>query len=265
VISHKPGEPSAKLTDVSTDAFLGGRITLHQPRSGYRAGVDAVLLAAAIPCAPHETVLDVGAGVGTVGLCLAARVAQARIQLLEPASELAALARTNITQNGLEERVRVIEAGIGATAAALEAQGLRAGSCDHVCANPPFHDVGRGTPAHDPLKAASHAMAANDLEAWARFLARMTCPGGRATLIHKAEALGQILQALEGRFGAIRIQPIHARPGAPAIRVLVSGVKASRAPAQLLSGFVLHGAEGNGFTPQATAILRDGQGLSSIR
>lgn len=69
-----------------------------------------------------------------------------------------------------------------------------------------------------------------------------------------------MLVALDQRFGAIRILPLHPRAGDPAHRVIVEGTKGSRAPLQLLSGFVLH-VEGNGFTPAAEAILKGGAGL----
>lgn len=245
---------------ISDDVFLGGALRLLQPRLGYRAGVDAVLLAAAVAARPGETCLDVGAGVGTAGLCLAQRIGGAHVVLLEREPPLAALAVENAARNGLDGRVRIVTAEVGATAADLSAAGLRPESFDHVLANPPFHTDGEGTPAPAGLKAGAHAMPSGGLDQWARFMARMTRPGGTATLVHKAEALAEVLAAVEGRFGSIKVLPIQARQGEPAIRVLVQGVKGSRAPLTLLSAFVLHG-EGQAFTPAAEAILRHGRGL----
>ena len=92
------------MIEVTEDAFLGGRLTIAQPAKGYRAGIDAVVLAASVPW-PREqatfTVLDVGAGVGTVGLCVARRCLNAQVTLLERERELAAIARANIERNGL--------------------------------------------------------------------------------------------------------------------------------------------------------------------
>ena len=104
-------------------------------------------------------------------------------------------------------------------------------------------------------------MAAEGLEQWARFLARMAAPGGSLTMIHRADALATVLDALDGRFGELRILPLHPRAGEPAHRILVTGRKASRAPLKLLPGLVLHGDEGNGFVPELAAILRDGAAL----
>ena len=94
---------------VTRDAFLGGAIYVLQPKAGYRAGLDAVLLAAACPVGPGfssgvggESVLDCGAGVGTAALCIAARVPSARLTLVEREPELVALARDNISANGFE-------------------------------------------------------------------------------------------------------------------------------------------------------------------
>lgn len=249
--------PAAETT---LDYFLGDRLTVRQPVRGYRAGIDAVLLAAT--ARPGETpVLDIGAGVGTVGLCAAIRCPDIHVTLVERVPELAELARGNIDANGLQGRVRVVEAEIGEALPADAARELKASSFAHVLANPPFHDEGAGTSSLWPLKAVSHAMTSDALELWARFMARMAMPGGRATMIHKAEALPRILAAFENRFGALTILPIYPRGGAPAIRVIVDGIKGSRAPLVLKPGLVLHGA-GNAFLPEIDAILRSGAALN---
>jgi len=244
---------------VTEDDFLGGALRIVQPRTGYRAGIDAVLLAAAAPLEPGRggEVLDCGAGVGTVGLCVARRVPDARVVLLEREPRLAEIAALNIRRNGLGDRVSVIQAEVGAPAVDLDQRGLASGSFDHVLANPPFHVEGHGTPAADPVTAAARAMGPHDLGSWARFMARMTAPGGSATIIHTADTLARLSCALAGRFGALKVLPIHPREGAPAIRVMIQGIKGSRAPLTLLPGFVLHGP-GEAFLPAAEAVLRGG-------
>ncbi|MEW5963225.1 MAG: methyltransferase [Pseudomonadota bacterium] len=247
--------------DVTDDAFLDGQLRILQPRQGYRAGVDAVLLAATVPPVDRPArVLDAGAGVGTVGLSVARRIPAARVVLLEAEAGMAALARENISRNGLGERVTLVEADLLAPPLDLARLGVGADSFDRVLANPPYHTDGRGTPAGDGAKARAHAMAMSDLEHWLRVVARVTASGGTATIIHKAEALGALLAAASRRLGAIKVLPIHPREGQPAHRVIVSGVKGSRAPSRLLAGFTLHGP-GNAFLPRAEAILRRGEWL----
>ena len=243
------------------DAFLGGALHILQPVSGYRAGLDAVMLAAAVSAdGGGARVLDVGAGVGTAGLCVARRVASAHVTLLEREPGLVRLARENVARNGIGDRVGVVEGDVGLSAEAAQALGLEPESCTHVIANPPYHDAGGGTPAPDPLKAGAHAMPGDGLERWARFMARMCVPGGAMTMIHKADALSRLLAAFDGRFGALQILPLQPRERAPAHRIIVQGRKGSRAPLTLLPGFVLHGEDG-AFTPEAEAILRSGAAL----
>lgn len=259
------GEPDqvADTLGLTDDAFLGGQLRILQPSAGYRAGVDAVLLAASVPAgvAPGSRLLDLGAGVGTVGLAAARRIAPLRATLLEAEPGLAALACRNAERNGLADRVDVIVGDVSAPGAALLAGGLAPESFTIVVANPPFHAEGRGTPAAVPGKAAAHAMPEAALDHWIRAMARYVSAGGTATVIHKAPALAELLAAMHNRFGALRILPVHARAGEPAIRVIVRGTKGSRAPLTLLPGFVLHGADG-GFTPAATEILRHGGALA---
>ena len=257
-----PSTAPDTASDTTDDAFLGGKLNLLQPRVGYRAGVDAVLLAAAIPIGDGqaESVLDAGGGVGTVGLSVVRRCPSATAVLLERAPKLVELAEENVRRNNLSERVRVFSGDLTASWSEMAGLGLAIESFDHVAANPPFHLDGRGTPSPDAWKSAAHSMPEGDLDLWGRLMARMAVSGGTATMIHKADALQAVLSALAGRFGALKILPIYPREGQAAIRVIVQGIKGSRAPLTLLPGFTLHG-EGNAFTPAAQAILRDGAGL----
>ncbi|MFM9943251.1 MAG: tRNA1(Val) (adenine(37)-N6)-methyltransferase [Hyphomicrobiaceae bacterium] len=248
------------------DAFIGGALRLLQPAKGYRAGLDAVLLAAAAPIGPADVcdVLDAGSGVGTVGLCVARRCAGTHVTLLEREPALADLARQNAQRNDLADRVTVIEADMARGGAIAQGAGgheaLRPAMFDHLLANPPYRVIGSGT-APMGLKAAAHQLGQGDLERWMAALATLARSDATLTLIHEAAALAEVLAALDGRFGALRILPIHPRVNRAATRILVQGRKASRAPLVLQAGFVLH-QETSGFTPEAEAILRHGAALT---
>lgn len=244
-------------TDLTNDAFLGGAVRALQPRGGYRAGIDAVLLAAAIPAklGSRMRVLDAGAGAGVASLCLAARVPDADIVLVEKDVATADIARRNISRNGLDPRASVVTADVTARAAVLTPLGLAPDSFDHTMANPPFGIEGHGRRPADRQRATAHEMPVGALESWLRFLARVTRPGGTVTLVHRADALGDLLFGISPWFGAVAVQPIHPRAGEPAVRVIVQGVKASRAALRILPALVLHAADG-AFTPAVAALLR---------
>lgn len=249
------------MSAVTDDVFLGGRLAMLQPEKGYRAGLDAVLLAASVAAVPGQRVLDAGSGVGVVGLSIAARLSGVSVTLVERDAGMAGLARRNVARNGLEGRVEVLEADIAAPAGALASLSLGAGSFDHVVANPPYLATGRGRTPADPAKAAAHEMPDGALDIWGRFLVRTVRDGGTATVIHRADALHDVLNALEGRFGALDILPVLPRATADAHRILVRGIKGSRRGLRLLAPMVLHGAAGNAFLPHVEAILRHGAAL----
>jgi tRNA1(Val) A37 N6-methylase TrmN6 len=247
--------------DLTTDAFLGGRLLLRQPRRGYRAGIDPVLLAAACTAGPGASILDCGAGVGTAGLSAITRLGAATAVLVERVDAYAALADANIAANGLGDRASVVLADLTAPLSDTPALATRANSFDHALANPPYQVDTAGTRSAVALKDAANAMPADGLDRWLRFMAAMLMPGGTATLIHRADALDALLAALAGRFGGIRLRPIQPHATAPAHRVLVSAVKGSRAPLTLLPALVLHRADGAGYLPAIEAVLRDGAAL----
>ncbi|HEU4475704.1 MAG TPA: methyltransferase [Methyloceanibacter sp.] len=244
----------------SADDFLGGRLSIVQPRRGHRAGSDAVFLAAAAPARPREHVLDVGAGVGVAGLCLLARVPGAKVTAAEIHADLCALAAANAGRNGFGARFTAIEADVALPGKALSALGLQREGYHHVIANPPFYAEGCTRPAPDRRRAAAHVMRGQGLAAWLRFFAAMAAPGASLTLIHRPESLGELLDLLEGRFGGAMIFPLFPQRQAPASRIIVQARKGSRAPLSLLPGLVLHEADGR-YTAEAEAVLRGGAQL----
>lgn len=238
------------------DAFLGGRLVLRQPARGYRAGADAVMLAAACPAAAGQRVLELGCGAGVALFCLGARVPGLDLTGLERQQELADLARHNAAATGIPARI------VAGDLAAMPAD-LRAETFDHVIANPPFFAA--GTRAPDASRAgARHEDTA--LETWIDAGLRRLAPGGRIALVHRAEALDRILAALAGRAGDVSVLPVAARRGHDAGRVIVLARKGARGPLRLRAPFVLHErpaheCDGEDLTPAAQAVLRHGAAI----
>lgn len=219
------------MSDAATDDFLEGRLSLRQG-SGHRAGHDAVLLAALTPPAMEGLIVDVGAGVGAVGLMAALHAPRARVGLVEIDAETCALAEENIRHNGLAARVSVHRADV-TSAPARRAAGLIDEAAALVLTNPPFHDPARVRVTPDAAKARAHVAAA-PLAEWVRGALALLAPGGVFAMIHRADALYECLAAVGGRLGGVSIQPVHTRAAAPATRILLRGTKGSKAPLTLL-------------------------------
>ncbi len=238
---------------LSRDLFLGGRLRILQPRAGYRAATDPVLLAAAVAARPGEAVLELGCGAGVALLALAARVPGLRLAGVERQADYADLARRNATANGIAATIW------HADLAALP-RDLRAQSFDHVCANPPYHPA-VATPAHDPGRDGA-LREATPLAVWIDAGLRRLRAGGRLTLIQRVERLPDILAALDGRAGSVAVRPLSSRAGRATGRVLLQARKGARGPFRLLAPLVLHAGaaherDGDDFAPAARAILRD--------
>jgi tRNA1(Val) A37 N6-methylase TrmN6 len=228
---------------------------LWQPVSGARVGIDPVFLAAAVPAEPDQQVLDLGCGSGAASLCLAARVPGCQITGLELQRDLARLAGDNAALNGMSDRVSVIAGNL-----LRPPPRLSPGTFDHVMANPPFIEAGRGTAASDPAKAAATMEGEASLADWVRFALVMARDKASISFIHRADRIDALLGQIAGRAGEVVVFPLWPGAGRPASRILVRARKQIRAPAQLAPGLVLHEADGR-FTPEAESILRAGQAL----
>ena len=239
---------------VTEDALLGGRVRLRQPRDGYRAAIDPVLLAAAVPLRAGERVLDLGCGAGAVFLCLLAREPGLAVTAVERDPATAALARANAASNGFGDRAEVVEADV----AALPPD-WRAGGFDQAVSNPPYLPAERADPSPHAGRAAAGVEAGPDLAVWVGRARRCLRHKGRLTMVHRADRLGDLLAALDG-FGEVVVFPLWPRAGQEAKRVIVTARKGVRSPLRLAAGLVLH-AERGGYTEEADAALR-GAGLS---
>lgn len=240
---------------VSDDALLGGRVRLLQPVAGYRVAIDPVFLAAAVPAAAGDSVLDIGCGVGAAALCLAARVAGCRVTGIEAQRELVRVAAENVARNGVADRVMIMAGDIGHPPPRLEP-----GSFAHVMANPPYLDADAARPSPLPAKATATVEGAADLATWVRFALAMARPRGSVTFVHRADRLEQLMAQFVGRAGGIVVLPLWRGAGKPAKRVIVHARKDSGAPTRLLPGLVLHEADGR-YTTAADAVLREGKAI----
>lgn len=259
--------PSAEREQPETtrDAFLGGKVYVHQPRRGrHRAGLDAVYLAAALPEGTRGHVIDLGAGVGTAGFCAAARLRDIRVTLVEIDATVLELAREGLADPAnaqFAERIGLLEADITAKGSLRHAAGLTPSLADHVIMNPPYYEADRFRASPSSARAGAHMLDDRGLEPWAKTATDLVREGGSLTVIFRADGLRELLNVLQGRFGAVDVIPLRPRPDAPATRVLVRAIRASKAPMQLLPGFVLHEGDGSDFTAQSRAVMRDGEGL----
>ncbi len=238
--------------DTTDDTVLGGKLKLSQPRSGHRAGHDAILLAAAAP--KSMMALDLGAGVGTAGLALLARKIVSQVTMVEVDAALSTLSSHNANRNGFADSVRILRGDI------TEDLPLQMDAYDLVIMNPPFNDANMLQASLDSARAKAHTASTATTESWITRAARHCKAGGVLTIIHRPEATLPILKSMDGRFGAIELLPVFPKPESAAIRLIVRAIKGRKTPTQMLPGITLNDKDGK---PSAAAerILRDGASL----
>ena len=228
--------------------LLGGQVRYTQPRTGFRSGIEPVLLAAAVPARPGARVLEGGSGAGAALLCLAWRVPRLEGVGVERDPELAELARGNAATND-RRRVGFVTADMALLP--------ELGRFDHACANPPYHPLG-GTASPDPAREGAKRGEPGLPGLWAVALAARLRPGGTLTLILPALALAVALDALDAAgCGSVIVFPLWPKIGRPAKLILLRGVRGGRAPLRLAPGLILHEEDGR-FTAAAEACLRGG-------
>ena len=243
-----------KDENTTVDDFLGGLIKLRQPKIGYRATSDAVMVAAAVPAKEGETILDVGCASGIVGLCIGARVPNLSITGVEIQPELVELACQNAALNG--QNLTVIEADISKKVPELH--GIQ---FHHVVTNPPFYTE---TPARQSRQVEMAYKQVVPLKKWIDFCLRHLRAKGTFTIIHRAESVPEILSLLNGRLGGIRLIPIWPKQGVNPKRVIIQGIMNSKKTFEIHTGFVMHHHDDTR-TDEAERIMREGVSLWEVQ
>lgn len=241
--------------EVTRDAFLGGRLHLFQPRHGYRAGLDAVMLSACVQAKKDQRVLELGCGAGAAILCLGSRVAGLQLTGIERDPRFAALARRN---GG--DALELVEADLADLPLSL-----RQRQFDHVLANPPYYDRRASVASEHPAREAAHG-AQTPLAKWVKTAAKRLVPKGYLHFIHLTECLPDILAALPHEMGSIEVLPLAARTGRAPDRFILRARKNGRGPFTLHAPLILHCGDhhekdGESYVPAVKSVLRDGAAL----
>jgi len=241
--------------DATESALLGGRVRLLQPEKGYRAGMDAALLAAAVAAKPGDRVFEAGCGAGAVLMQIAARRPGVVLTGLEREAPAADLARRNAALNVVADRVDIRTGDVADGFRALDLPAF-----DWAVSNPPFFDDETALRAPAPGKRAAW-IADDGLAAWTGLLLKSVREGGRILVIHRADRLADLLALLGEKAGSFSILPIQPFADQPAKRVLIQAIRTGRAPLRLLPALILHDRTGAKHTPEAEAILRGEAGV----
>jgi tRNA1(Val) A37 N6-methylase TrmN6 len=248
---------SQKIAGETVDGFHRGKFWLVQPAGkGHRAGLDAMLLAAAVPSGFTGRLADLGAGAGAAGLAVAARCPEAVVTLVEASPAMALYAERSIAlaENGLlASRASVLSADVTLTGEARTTAGLADRSFDFAIMNPPFNAAEDRT-SPDEMRKLAHVMDEDMFERWIRTAAAIVKPRGGLALIARPASLRPMLDALAGRFGRAEIVPIHPRPDAAAIRIVLRAWKGARGALSITPPLVLHETNGNRLGSRADAI-----------
>lgn len=251
----------SSITEIETfglttqDDFLNGRVRATQLKQGFRAGIDTVLLAASVS-KTSINILELGAGTGVASCCVLADLPQAQATLVDCEPSVLALAQKNLIDNGFEQRAQTLMLDVTSKGNIRQAAGLQVNRYTSVIANPPFFTREAGTVSNDISKAQSRHMPKGDLELWVQTAAASATAQGEIIFVHVMEQLPDLLAAFHQRFGGITILPIISRPGEGAKRVLIRGIKGSRARLSMLSPLILHAESGGEYLPRAEAIFR---------
>lgn len=221
---------------------------MRQPKKGYRAGTDPVILAASVPARQGQTVLELGCGVGTAALCLHARVPGLTLVGVEVQADYAALAERNVTTVGAA--MRIVNADLREMPADLRQERF-----DHVIMNPPYFDRAKGDASVDAGKNTAFG-GDTPLSDWLDIGIKRIGPKGHLTLIQKIDRLPEVLAALNGRLGSVIVKPIAPRDRQPANLFLLQAKQEGRAPFHLNAPLIMH--DGDTYSADVEAVLRSG-------
>ena len=236
---------------LTRDTLFNGQVTLFQSTSGYRFSIDPVILANMALPRDCRRICDIGCGCGIMPIILVYRNPEIpAVYGIEIQESLARIARQNVLQNRMTDRIRIIHGDVNA----MRTDEVD-GPVDLVIANPPHHgkEAGRINPASEKALARHEiTMDINSLVAAAR---RILTPKGRFRVIYPANRIADLLPAMRNK--AIEpktIRFVHSLPGSRAMRVIVEGTANGRPGAEVTEPLYIMDEKG-AYTPETGAMF----------
>ncbi len=240
------------LGDLTRDEVLRGRLRLLQPRVGYRFSLDPLLLFDFIGEPPFGNLIDLGAGVGVVGLLLGNRDPAAHVTLVELQPRLAQLCRDNAAGNGMGHRVTVVE---GDLLSRPVRQQLLGASFDLCASCPPYYRIGTGGVNPDGEEAVARHELRLPLPDLVQAARRLVGFRGRVALVYPSPRLPEMLPPLVAAgLQPTRLRLVYPRAGEPAQRALIMAVKGARSGLTIEPPFIVRDEAGN-YTSEARRAL----------
>ncbi|MDJ0784080.1 MAG: tRNA1(Val) (adenine(37)-N6)-methyltransferase [Desulfosarcinaceae bacterium] len=229
------------IQGTTLDSFYRGALTLHQPESGYRFSIDAVLLAAHARPRPEDLVLDLGTGCGVVALLMARRCETLTIYGVELQADLAQLARHNVLINDLDDRVHIIQGDIKKLDGKLLPR-----PADLIVANPPYYRLTSGRLNPDDQRAVARHELRLTLDQFLAATKRHLRTAGRMVCVYPCTRLIDLLTGMrkEG-IEPKRIRLVHGKADDEARFAIVEGIHQGRPGLTVDAALVMYSADGN--------------------
>lgn len=207
--------------DERLDDLQFAGLKILQKNTGFRFGMDAVLLSDFVRADASATVADFGTGTGILPLLLWGRGKGKRFEAFEIQPEMADMARRSVEMNGLSEYIHVHPVPVEQAPALLSP-----GSVDVVVCNPPYGAP--GATLHNPHmdKDLARHQDARGLKPWFTAAYRLLRGRGRMALIYPAPMMLALMSDLSrAALTPKRFRLIYPREDRPANLVLVEAVK----------------------------------------
>jgi tRNA1Val (adenine37-N6)-methyltransferase len=229
----KPGPkppliPDLQVEEGETLDAISGYFRLFQLKKGHRFSTDDVLTAwyGTTWCPRAERVLDLGSGIGSVGMIAAWRLPGARFVTIEAQDESVRLARKSARFNGLENRYEIRHGDF------RDASLIGDGKFDLVLGSPPYFPLGSGIEGDHPQKVACRFEVRGDIRDYCRLAARALSPGGFFTCVFPTEQLERV-ESAAGELVIVRRRPVVLREGEWPLLNLFGMMRASDLPPRM--------------------------------
>ncbi len=206
------------MPDIDTpDDLRPHPFVIHQPRTGYRYSIDSFLLASFVTLRKRDTVIDLGSGVGVIGMLLCARYPDCSVWGIEIQERLFRFAERNRRENRLDERMRNVLGDY------RRGDDLPSGvPFDSAVSNPPYRPVGTGRLNRDAERTVARHETAGGLSDVVIAARSAVKSGGSLFLVYPAWRTADLMASLRsGDFEPKRARFVHAREGEDAQTVMI--------------------------------------------
>jgi len=238
--------------EISLDNFLDGKIKIYQPKNGYRAGIDAVLLASCVQVFKKCKILDIGSGTGVISFFIASKYKNVEIVGIEKNFKYYSLSMRSLRLNKVKSKIKFFN---------KDFKHISNMKSDIIVSNPPWFRQNSTYKSYNSLLNDAKIESLK-LDLWIEKVLINLNSTGEYYTIFPYRRIEEMIKILRNHFKSVKIYPVSSFKSKPPDKAIILAKRSGKESNFNEYNRIITHRKNKSFMKNINNILKKGNSLS---